>query len=53
MEGDPLIAKIERDGEFITEIDLNAVKETQYINFEEGIEVTIEIQPGKSPFYEI
>lgn len=46
----PLIAKIEREGKTITEIDLNSVTDTQYITFDEGIKVTIEVQPGKIRF---
>lgn len=49
-EGDPLIAKIERDGKVVTEVDLNAVTEKQYIDFEEGIPVTIEIEAGRVRF---
>ncbi|OIJ08235.1 hypothetical protein BKP35_17995 [Anaerobacillus arseniciselenatis] len=49
-EGDPLIAKIERGGKTVTEIDLNSVTEKQYIDFDEGIKVTIELQPGKVRF---
>lgn len=49
-DGDPLMAKVERDGKHVTEIDLNSITDTEYINFEEGIKVTIEIQPGKIRF---
>lgn len=45
-----LVAKIEREGKKIAEIDLNSITETQYINFDEGIKVTIEVKPGKIRF---
>lgn len=49
-EGDPLIAKVERGGKTVAEIDINSITETQLINFEEGIKVTIEAKPGKIRF---
>ncbi|WNF36702.1 NusG domain II-containing protein [Bacillaceae bacterium IKA-2] len=49
-EGDPLKAKVKREGEIIAEIDLNSITDTEYIYFEEGIKVTIEVKPGKIRF---
>lgn len=49
-EGDPLMAKIEREGKTVAEIDLNSITDTEYINFEEGIKVTIEAKPGQIRF---
>ncbi|OEF98165.1 NusG domain II-containing protein [Desulfuribacillus alkaliarsenatis] len=45
-----LMAKIERDGKKVAEIDLNEITETQYIEFDEGIKVTIEAEPGRIRF---
>lgn len=45
-----LIAEIKREGKTVAEIDLNSIKDTQYITFDEGIKVTIEAKPGKIRF---
>lgn len=49
-DDDPLMVKIDRGGKTVAEIDLNSITETELIHFEEGIKVTIEVQPGKIRF---
>jgi len=49
--GEPLIAKVERDGKTVAEINLNSIEDTQYLTFDDGIKVTIEAKQGKIRFY--
>lgn len=44
---DSLIAVVTRDGKRMAEIDLNKVQEPQYINFEDGIALTVEAENGR------
>jgi len=46
------VAIINRNGKEVARIDLDRVKETEYISFEDGIELTIEVEPGKIRFLE-
>lgn len=48
--GEPLIAKVERDGKTVAEINLDSIEDTQYITFDDGIKVTIEAKQGKIRF---
>lgn len=45
-----LVAKINRDGKLIRTIDLNAIEETEYVHFDEGIKVVIEAGTGSIRF---
>ena len=47
-----LIAKVEREGKTIAEIDLNALTETEYVYFDERIKITVEAEPGRIRFLE-
>lgn len=51
--GDAVIAKIERNGKTVKEIDLTKVKETESIVLEDnGIKVTIVVESGRICFLE-
>ncbi len=49
-KGNQLVAKVERAGKTIAEIDLNSIADTQYIRFDEGIKLTIEVKAGRIRF---
>ncbi len=51
-QSDNLIAVVIRDGQRITEINLNDLQEPQYIKFEEGIKTTILAEKGQIKFLE-
>ena len=51
-ENDNLTAVVIRDGKRMKEIDLNKVQEPQYINFKDGIKITILAEKGQIKFLE-
>lgn len=49
---DHLIAEVVRDGKLIKSIDLNEVKNPEYITFDEGIRQVILVEKGRIRFLE-
>jgi hypothetical protein len=52
FDGNDLTAKVVRDGKLIRSIDLNEVKNPEYITFDEGIKQVILVEKGKIRFLE-